>query len=263
MAQRISRAKRSVEASGIPFRMPEGGERAQRLRSVLRVLYLIFNEGYASSGGSQLAREELSGEAIRLTRALRRALPVEPEVAGLLALMLLTEARRPARTGPDGSLVPLDEQDRSLWDRVSIEEGEALIGEALAAEAIGEYQLQAAIAAEHDRAARAEDTDWHQILNLYVVLERLTGNPMVALNRAIATAMVEGPRAGLELLEDLEEPLSGHHRLHAARAHLLEWAGEAEAAAAEYRKAATRTANAAEEQYLTMRAARLNERRPS
>jgi RNA polymerase sigma factor (sigma-70 family) len=261
MAQRISRAKQSVKASGASFAMPGGEERAARLRSVLRVLYLIFNEGYLSSGGSELARGELSGEAIRLTRAVRRALPDDPEVGGLLALMLLSEARRPARTDANGGLIALADQDRSLWDQGLIAEGVGLIGAAWSSGSIGEYQLQAAIAAVHDQAARAEDTDWREILALYGLLERMTPNPMVTLNRAIAAAMVDGPGAGLELLEPLQDSLVGHHRLHATRAHLLEIAGDAEAAISEYEAAAGRTASLPEQHYLLTQAARLGESR--
>jgi RNA polymerase sigma factor (sigma-70 family) len=259
MAQRISRAKQSVKASGMPFQMPVGAERAERLRSVLHVLYLIFNEGYVSSAGPALARGELSGEAIRLTRAVRLALPEDPEVAGLLALMLLSEARRPARTDANGGLVPLVEQDRTLWDADLIGEGVALIGEAWGQGSIGEYQLQAAIAAVHDQAARPADTDWREVLALYGLLERMTQNPMVTLNRAIAAAMVDGPDAGLVTLEPLEESLAGHHRLHAVRAHLLEMAGEPAAAIAEYEAAANRTASLPEQHYLLTKAARLRE----
>jgi RNA polymerase sigma factor (sigma-70 family) len=261
MAQRISRAKKSVEASAEPFAMPAEEERPERLRSVLRVIYLIFNEGYVTSAGPDLARAELAAEAIRLARIARLALSEDPEVAGLLALMLLTDARRAARTDDAGRLVPLDEQDRSLWDREAIEEGTALLAAAVARGAVGEYQLQAAIAAEHARAARAEDTDWREIVGLYGLLERITGNPMVALNRAIAAAMVDGPEAGLALLAELDDALAGHHRLHATRAHLLELAGDADAAIAEYRRAAERTNSLPEQQYLTTQAARLNERR--
>jgi RNA polymerase sigma factor (sigma-70 family) len=257
MAQRISRAKQSVKASGEAFRMPEGDEREARLRSVLRVLYLIFNEGYLASSGPELARAELSAEAIRLARIVHLALPEDPEVAGLLALMLLTEARRSARAGAQGAVVSLADQDRALWDQSLIGEGVALIGEAWSGGAIGEYQLQAAIAAAHDQAARAEETDWGEILGLYGLLERMTGNPMVSLNRAIAAAMVDGPAAGLALLEPLEAPLTDHHRLHATRAHLLEMAGEAEPAIVEYRAAASRTNSLPEQQYLLGRAARL------
>jgi RNA polymerase sigma factor (sigma-70 family) len=261
MAQRISRAKKSIEASPEPFRMPAEGERPQRLRSVLRVIYLIFNEGYVTSAGPDLARAELAAEAIRLARIARLALPEDPEVTGLLALLLLTDARRPARSDAAGRLVPLAEQDRSLWDREAIEEGAALLAAAVAKGAVGEYQLQAAIAAEHARGARPEETDWREILGLYGLLERITGNPMVALNRAIAAAMVDGPEAGLSLLAELDGSLAGHHRLHATRAHLLERSGDTAGAIAEYRLAAERTNSLPEQQYLTTQAARLNERR--
>jgi predicted RNA polymerase sigma factor len=241
--------------------MPTGSEWAGRLRSVLHVLYLIFNEGYLTSTGPELARSELSAEAIRLTRIVRLALPDDPEVAGLLALMLLTEARRPARADAHGELITLAEQDRTLWNQDLIAEGVALIGDAFSTGSVGEYQVQAAIAAVHDQAVRAENTDWREILDLYGLLERMVHNPMVALNRAIAAAMVDGPAVGLALLEPLKEPLAGHHRLHAVRAHLLEMAGEVEAAIAEYRTAASRTTSLPEQHYLTTQAARLNERR--
>jgi RNA polymerase sigma factor (sigma-70 family) len=261
MAQRISRAKQAIKGSDVPFAMPGRREWAERLRSVLHVLYLIFNEGYVTSGGNELARGELSGEAIRLTRAVRTALPGDPEVAGLLALMLLTEARRPARTGKRGELIPLEEQDRAVWDRDLIVEGTELITEAVARGAVGEYQIQAAIAAVHDRAARVEDTDWREIVAWYDLLERMTDNPMVGLSRAIAVAMVDGPEAGLRLLEELDEPLTGHHRLHAVRAHLLERAGREDEAVGEYETAAARTTSVPEQHYLTTQAARLNDRR--
>jgi len=225
------------------------------------VLYLIFNEGYVTSSGPELARSELSAEAIRMTRIARLALPDDPEVAGLLALMLLTKARRPARTDARGELITLAEQDRTLWNQDLIAEGVALIGDPLGTGSVGEYQVQAAIAAVHDQAARAADTDWREILGLYGLLERMMHNPMVALNRAIAAAMVDGPAVGLALLEPLEEPLAGHHRLHAVRAHLLEMAGQVEAAIVEYRTAAGRTTSLPEQHYLTTQAARLNERR--
>ncbi|MET1075155.1 MAG: DUF6596 domain-containing protein [Umezawaea sp.] len=260
MAQRVSRAKQKVKASDVPFRMPVGDDRAQRLRSVLRVLYLLFNEGYTSSTGHELHRVELSGEAIRLARIVHALLPDEGEVAGLLALMLLTDARRPARTGADGSLIPLAEQDRTLWDRASIVEGEALVTSALSRGSVGEYLLQAAIAAMHDDAASTEDTDWPEILGLYGLLERMTGNPMVALNRAIAVAMVHGPRVGLELLEALDSRLAGHHRLEAVRGHLHEMAGDFGAAVVCYRAAAGRTASTPERNYLVTQAARLGAR---
>jgi predicted RNA polymerase sigma factor len=260
MAQRISRAKQTIKASAVAFRMPSGEEWTERLRSVLHVLYLIFNEGYLTSGGPQLARSELSGEAIRLARIVHRALPEDPEVAGLLALMLLTEARRPARTGVLGELIPLAEQDRSRWDRELIAEGLGLLATAWRKRSAGEYLLQAQIAALHDQAARYEDTDWRELAALYGVLERTAGNPMVALNRAVAVAMVDGPSAGLALLEPLDRQLSGHHRLNAVRAHLLEMAGDVEAAICDYEAAARRTASIPEQEYLTMRAARLGER---
>ena len=258
MAQRISRAKQRIKVSEIPFQLPVGDERAGRLRSVLHVLYLIFREGYTSSIGPDLHRRELSGEAIRLTREVRRLLPDHAEVTGLLALMLLTDARRPARTGPVGELIPLSEQDRALWDQELISEGIALVVEAMSCGSLGDYQLQAAIAAVHAEAASAEDTDWPQILTLYGLLERMTGNPMVSLNRAIAAAMVHGPAAGLALLEPLDEPLAGHYRLAAVRGHFYEMLGDTVAAAAHYRAAAVRTTNLPEKHYLTTKAARLN-----
>jgi len=257
MAQRISRAKQRVKASGVPFGLPEGEERAGRLRSVLHVLYLIFNEGYTSTSGADLHRTELSGEAIRLARMMHATLPGDGEVTGLLALMLLTDARRPARTGAGGELIPLAEQDRARWDRELIAEGTALITGVLPGGVVGEYQVQAMIAAVHDEAASVGDTDWPQILTLYGLLERMTGNPMVALNRAIAAAMVHGPAAGLKLLEPLDEPLAGHYRLDAVRAHLFEMAGDTQAAMAHYRAAAARTTSIPEQRYLTTQAARL------
>jgi RNA polymerase sigma factor (sigma-70 family) len=257
MAQRISRAKATVKASGEPFRLPPPGQQAGRLRSVLHVLYLLFNEGYASSSGPDLARTDLSGEAIRLARGLRSSLPDRPEVAGLLALMLLTDARRPARTGPHGELIPLAEQDRGRWDRALIAEGVALITEALRRGQPGEYQLQAAIAAVHDQAAGHTSTNWGEILSLYRALERLTGNPMVTLNRAVAAAMAQGPQAGLDVLDGVAGQLGEHHRFHAVRAHLLELAGDQAAAQAEFGAAAARATNLRERDYLTTQAARL------
>ncbi|HEU4883969.1 MAG TPA: sigma-70 family RNA polymerase sigma factor [Longimicrobium sp.] len=259
MAQRISRAKASIKSSKVPFSMPDGAERATRLRAVLHVLYLVFNEGYASSSGPHLQRTDLSNEAIRLARTLHDLLPDDGEVAGLLALMLLTDARRAARTGPAGELIPLDEQDRALWDPALIAEGVALVSGALRRGSVGAYQLQAAIAAVHDEAARAEDTDWPQILALYRVLERMSDNPMVSLNRAIAAAMVEGPQAGLEQVDALaaDPRLAGHYRLDAVRAHLHERLGDAGRAIAHYRAAAERTASIPERDYLTLKAARL------
>ena len=259
MAQRISRAKASIKGSGVPFALPGDDERAARLDAVLHVLYLVFSEGYVASGGPALRRADLSDEAIRLTRTLHASLPRDPEVTGLLALMLLTDARRHARTGPHGELIPLDEQDRSRWDRALVAEGIALVTDALSRGAVGPYQLQAAVAAVHDEAPTAADTDWAQILALYGLLERMSGNPMVSLNRAIAAAMVEGPAAGLARLDRLaDDPrLRGHHRLDAVRAHLLEMAGERERAVAHYRAAAGRTASIPERDYLLTRAARL------
>jgi predicted RNA polymerase sigma factor len=261
MAQRISRAKQRIRSSGVPFQMPRHEEWAPRLRSVLRVLYLIFSEGYASSVGPELARTELSGEAIRLARLAHAELPGESEVTGLLALMLLTDARRPARTGPHGELVPLAEQDRSRWDRALIAEGTALVTAALLDGAVGEYQLQAAIAAAHDNAPAVAATDWPQVFALYGLLERITGNPMVTLNRAVAAAMVDGPLAGLALLDAVADRLAGHYRLDAVRAHLLELAGDQAGAIAHYRAAANRTTSTPEQQYLTTQAARLRAHR--
>ncbi len=261
IGQRISRAKQSIKASGVPFRMPDAGERAQRLGSVLHVLYLVFNEGYTASSGTDLQRTDLSNEAIRLTRAVHELLPDNGHVAGLLALMLLTDARRAARTGTHGELIPLDEQDRTLWDRAAIAEGVALASAALSKGSVGEYQIQAAIAAVHDEAAGAADTDWPQILALYGMLQRVTDNPVVALNHAIATAMVDGPHAGLALLAPLEGDarLRGSHRLDAVRAHLLERAGDRAAAVELYQEAASKTTSLPERNYLLMKAARLRE----
>jgi len=257
MAQRIARAKQNIKASGAPFELPSRDEQAARLRSVLHVLYLIFNEGYASSTRRDLHRAELSQEAIRITRMLQRLLPDDSEVAGLLALMLLIDGRRPARTDAAGELVPLAEQDRTLWDRALVTEGLALLDDAIGRGAVGEYQLQAAIAALHDRAPRAEETDWRQILALYGLLEQLTGNPVVTLNKAVATAMADGPSAGLAVLDTVDERLPGHYRVDAVRAHLLEMAGDTRAALAHYRAAAGATTNLVEQHYLTTQAARL------
>jgi RNA polymerase sigma factor (sigma-70 family) len=259
MAQRISRAKQKIKSSGVPFSLPSDGERAERLSAVLHVLYLIFNEGYASSVGSQLQRRDLANEAIRLTRAVHQVLPDDTEVAGLLALMLLTDARRAARTGPDGELVPLAEQDRTLWDRDEIAEGVALISRTLPRGSVGAYQLQAAVAAVHDEAARAEDTDWPQILALYSVLTQMSDNPMVTLNHAIAAAMVHGPAKGLELLKplDADERMAKHYRLDAVRGHLFEMSGDHAAAISHYQAAAERTKSTPERNYLTTKAAKL------
>jgi RNA polymerase sigma factor (sigma-70 family) len=261
MAQRISRAKQNIKGSAVPFQLPTAEERTRRLRSVLHVLYLIFNEGYTSSGGPELQRLELSREAIRLARSIHASLPDNGEVAGLLALMLLTDARWAARTGPDGDLIPLAKQDRTRWDRAEIAEGAKLLTAALSEGSIGAYQLQAAIAAVHDEAAHAEDTDWPQILALYELLKRTSDNPMIALNHSIAAAMVHGPSKGLELLRALDSDprMARHHRLAAVRAHLLEMAGDTQAAAAHYRIAANRTASIPEQNYLMAQAARLGE----
>jgi RNA polymerase sigma factor (sigma-70 family) len=261
MAQRISRAKATIQASGEGFRDPDESARDQRLTAVLHVLYLTFNEGYASSAGESLARVDLSTEAIRLARAVHRFVPDNPEVTGLLALMLLTDARRAARTGPDGDIIPLDEQDRTLWDRPLIDEGIALVARALARGTVGSYQLQAAIAAVHDQAPSFDDTDWPQILSLYSLLEKMSENPMVSLNRAVALAMVRGPKAGLSELYGLarDPRLAEHHRLAAVRAHLHERAGDRVAATAGYRKAATLTASMPERNYLLLKAGRLEQ----
>jgi RNA polymerase sigma factor (sigma-70 family) len=248
MAQRISRAK--AKLGGERFALPD--DVSGRLRSVLEVLYLLFNEGYASSSGPDLARVDLSGEAIRLTRLVHGRLPDNAEVAGLLALMLLTDARRTARTGPNGELVPMAEQDRSRWDRTRITEGMVLLTAALRQREVGEYQLLACIAGLHDQSVSHAQTQWAEIASLYGLLERMTGNPVVTLNRAVAVAMVEGPRAGLSLLEDLDLDT---HRLYAVRAHLFEEAGDLQAAVAAFRLAASRTTNLRERDYLTMRAA--------
>ncbi|MFI1223862.1 MULTISPECIES: RNA polymerase sigma factor [unclassified Streptomyces] len=255
MAQRISRAKRTVR--GAQFRQPDARDRDQRLAAALQVLYLIFNEGYTATAGPDLHRTDLAREAIRLTRAVRRLLPREGRVTGLLALMVLTEARTEARTGPDGELIPLDEQDRARWDRTAIAEGTALAEEALAQGPAGDYQLQAAVAALHDEAERAEDTDWPQILALYDLLVRRTPDPAAALGRAVAVAMVHGPRAGLAAVDALAGTVEPPYRLDAVRAHLLERAGEPEAARTAYRAAADATLSEPETRYLRMRADRL------
>src|SRR6202167_713159 len=259
MAQRISRAKQSIKDSGTPFGLPTKEERVQRLRAVLHVLYLIFNEGYTSSAGPQLQRVELSREAIRLTRSLRNLLSDNAEVAGLLALMLLTDARRSARSNHEGDLIPLPQQDRALWDRRQIAEGVALLSATLPKGSVGPYQLQAAIAAIHDEAARAEDTDWAQVLALYDLLRRMPDNPMVELNRAIAAAMAHGPTKGLELVDALKTDarLADHHRWHAVRAHLLEMAGDPDGAIKHFRAAAGKTGSIPERDYLLMQAALL------
>ena len=262
MAQRISRAKQLIKKSGARFQLPNERERDERLGTVLHVLYLIFNEGYASSSGNSLQRVDLSSEAIRLAREVHRLLPEHPEVTGLLALMLLTDARRLARSGPNGELIPLDEQDRTLWDAGAIAEGTELVTRAFSRGAVGAYQLQAAIAAVHDEAAHVESTDWPQILALYGVLKRLNENPMVALNHAIASAMVHGPRVGLDLLQALDHPqaLAGHYRLDAVRGHLFEKAGDVALAIRHYRAAANGTSSIPERNFLLLKAARLAER---
>jgi predicted RNA polymerase sigma factor len=259
MAQRISRAKQSVKSSGVGFVMPPPEERSARLGAVLRVLYLIFNEGYAASAGQTLQRVDLSSEAIRLARAAHELIPDSAEVSGLLALMLLTDARRPARTGPNGELVPLDEQDRSLWNQEAIAEGAQLVTEAMTGGAVGSYLLQAAIAAVHDEAAHAEDTDWPQIVALYTALMRMSDNPIVALNHAVAVAMVRGPAEGLALLEKLDgDPrVKDHYRLDAVRAHLLERSGKVAASLRYYEAAAAKTASIPERNYLLLRLTRL------
>jgi RNA polymerase sigma factor (sigma-70 family) len=257
MGQRITRAKQRLKASGARLSL-EPGQPAAALAAVLHVLYLIFNEGYTATSGSRLGDSELAGEAIRLTRAVRRLLPGNGEVAGLLALMLLTDARRAARTRGDGALIPLAEQDRDRWDAAAITEGTGLITRALATAPIGPYQLEAAIAAVHDEAAIAADTDWPQILALYRLLERIKPSPVVRLNLAVAAAMVHGPLAGLDLLSslDADERIAGYHRVAAVRGHLLEMAGEHDAARASYLLAARRTTSLPERRYLESRAAR-------
>jgi RNA polymerase sigma factor (sigma-70 family) len=259
MAQRISRAKQTIKTSQVGFAMPNDAERADRLASVLQILYLIFNEGYASTEGLSLHRTDLSNEAIRLARLLLALLPEDPEVMGLLALMLLTDARRAARSGPLGELIPLDEQDRTRWDRALINEGVTLTEQAFARRRPGPYQLQAAIAAVHDEAGAVENTDWQQILALYGVLERISPNPMVTLNRVIAQAMVHGPDVGLRELEalDADERIASHYRLHAVKAHLHERAGRLARARELYLGAADRTTSVPERNYLLMKAAKL------
>lgn len=256
IAQRISRAKQRVKASGARFHLPPDDERAERLDAVRHVLYLVFTEGHTASSGDHLHRVDLSGEAIRLTRELRTRLPHDGETAGLLALMLLTDARRPARTRPDGSLVPLAEQDRTRWDADMIAEGTRLVRHALTATAIGPYQLQAAIAAVHAEARDAADTDWRQILALYDLLHTAAPGPMITLNRIVAAAMVHGPAVGLARLDDAatDPALAGHHRVDAVRAHLLDLAGDHETAREHYARAARTTLSLPERHYLEARA---------
>ncbi|AVT38351.1 RNA polymerase sigma factor [Plantactinospora sp. BB1] len=259
MAARISRAKQRIRAAGSSFRLPEGAEREERLRAVLQVLYLIFNEGYTASSGADLHRVDLAHEAIRLARLVHAQLPRDDEVTGLLALMLLTHARWRARTTAAGDLVPLDEQDRTKWDRALVEEGTELVKASLAGPALGPYQLQAAIAATHDDATTAEETNWRQVHALYLILERIAPNPMVTLNRAIALAEIEGPSAGLALLSTLDGDgrMAGNHRLLSVRAHLLERIGDTAGAYQHYRRAAKATASLAEQRYLESRASRV------
>ena len=262
LAARISRAKQRIRAAGSSFSLPDGAEREERLRVVLHVLYLIFNEGYTASSGSELHRADLAREAIRLTRTVHAQLPGDGEVSGLLALMLLTDARRAARTTPSGDLVPLDEQDRARWDRGLIDEGTELVKASLATPALGPYQLQAAIAATHADAATAGETNWPQVHALYLIMERVAPNPMVTLNRAVALAEIAGPPAGLALLSalDSDERLAGHHRLLSVRAHLLEKAGDTAGAREHYRRAAKSTASIAEQRYLESRASQVRTR---
>ena len=261
MGQRISRAKRTITESGVPFRGPTAEQRPVAIRSVLHVLYLMFNEGYVTSDGADLGRPQLTDEAIRLARMVRRQIPDDAEVAGLLALMLLIEARRPARTTADGEPIPLPDQDRTSWDHELVAEGAAILDEAIAAGRVGEYQIQASIAAVHDRANTADATDWRQILTLYELLERMTHNPVVTVNRAVAAAMVDGPAAGLAILDGLDGSVAGSHRVAAVRAHLLEQAGDLDGAIESYRAAAQLTTNLAEQRHLSMQAARLRAQR--
>jgi predicted RNA polymerase sigma factor len=262
MAARISRAKQRVKAAGSAFSLPAGAEREERLRVVLHVLYLIFNEGYTASAGGELHRVGLAREAVRLARTVHAQLPEDSEVTGLLALMLLTHARREARTTAAGDLVPLDEQDRAKWDRALIDEGMELARTSLAGPVLGPYQLQAAIAATHADAATAGETNWPQVHALYLILERIAPNPMVTLNRAVALAETQGPQAGLALLSalDSDERMAGHHRLLSVRAHLLEKVGDTAGAYGYYRRAAKATASIAERRYLEYRASQV---RPS
>lgn len=258
MTRRITRAKQTVRDSGARFELPGGAGYGERLAAVLHVLYLIFNEGYTTTAGDQLQRGDLTAEAIRLTRMLHDTRP-DDETTGLLALMLLTDARRPARTDEHGDLVPMAEQDRTLWNAASVREGVALLTSAVAHHNPGPYQVQAAIAALHDEAPTAETTDWRQIRALYDVLLRSSDNPVVALNHVVAVAMDEGPAAGRARLSALaaDPRMAEHPRFHAVRAHLLEMSGEHDEARAAYREAAGRSTSRPQQRYLIARAARL------
>ena len=259
VTRRITRAKQAIRDSGVPFALPAPAELDGRLRTVMRVLYLVFNEGYASTAGAALTRADLAQEAIRLARMLHAARPADSEAAGLLALMLLVHARHRARTAPDGSLVPMADQDRGRWDRDAIGEGVALVTAALPRGPVGPYQLQAAIAAVHDEAPSAASTDWRQIAALYGVLLRLDDSPVVALNHAVAVSMVAGPRAGLELVERLagDARINADRRFHAVRGHLLELAGDRGAALDAYRAAARAAVNLQQQRYLNQQVTRL------
>lgn len=259
VTRRITRAKQVIRDSGVPFTLPPPDESAQRLAAVLRVLYLIFNEGYAATSGARLLRLDLAEEAIRLTRELHQVVPGDSEITGLLALMILVHARHGARAAPDGSLIPMAQQDRSLWDRIAIEEGTALITAALPRGPTGPYQLQAAIAALHDEAESSEATDWAQIAALYGVLLHLEDNPVVALNHAVAVAMATGPVAALDLLERLENDrrINADRRFYAVRAHLLEQKGDRDGALAAYQEAVGRATNLEQQRYLNRQIARL------
>ena len=261
IAKRIVRAKQAVRDAGARFELPDQPQRTERLGVVLHVLYLIFNEGYTTSSGPALQRTDLIAEAIRLARLLHRLLPDEVEVAGLLALMLLTDARRAARTDADGRIVPLADQQRDRWDAAAITEGQAILNRTLGTGPVGPYQLQAAIAALHDEASTAEATDWPQILALYDVLTTAAPGPVVTLSRAVAVAHVHGPRAGLALLGtlDADDRMAHTHRLEAVRAHLLEQVGDTIAARRCYLRAAKMTASVPEQRYLELRAARLRD----
>jgi RNA polymerase sigma factor (sigma-70 family) len=260
IAKRIARAKQRISDAGARFQLPAEPARSEQLGVVMQVLYLIFNEGYTTSSGPALQRADLTVESIRLTRLLHRLLPGEAEVAGLLALMLLTDARRAARDDPDGRIVPLAEQQRDLWDAAAIAEGQAILTRTLGTGPVGPYQLQAAIAALHDEAPTAEETDWPQILSLYDVLATVAPGPVVTLSRAVAVASVHGPTAGLALLGtlDADQRMAHNHRLEAVRAHLLEQAGDSAAARESYLRAAKMTASLPEQRYLELRAARLH-----